>query len=255
MSTELLNFKQIEKDVMMYITRNSGKTCNIYEIFNDIVIDMDIKNPIILNDLKIKLHLVMSQLDSLFNNVTVVKYNNSYLVCYNNKNIDITSQAKELVQTKEALQETFIESSQDKDFEYNLSKSVFEYIVDNDINYPINLNDNTFLQIGFMLGDTERINKLITKYNISFFNNNMLDMIESNKNTIILKYALKENNSEINKLKEANIELRRKNCELSASLIGLNAEIDKLKNNNKPTTFNIITTITILCLGYLYYCL
>ena len=248
MSSELLNFKQIEKNVIMYITRYSGKTCNIYEIFNDIVIDMDIKNPIVLNDLKIKLHLVMSQLDLLFNNISVIKSNNSYLVCYNNTNINITADTKESIHSKESIQESFIES-----FENNISKSVFEYIVDNDINYPINLNDNTFLQIGFMLGDTERINKLISKYNISFFNNNMLDMIESNKNTIILKYALTEINSEINKLKENNIELRRKNCELVASLIGINADINKLKEHNKPTTFNIIFALTVVFAGYIYY--
>ena len=81
----------------------------------------------------------------------------------------------------------------------------------------------------------------------------MLDMIESNKNTIILKYALKEINSEINKLKENNIELRRKNCELAASLLEINAKNNKINETDDTVHFGILFAFTVICAGYMYY--
>ena len=70
---EFINFQDVEKDVMLFISRNSGKLCSIHHIFNDIIDDRDIKNPDIRKDLKTKINIVMSQLDSKQNDVTVIK--------------------------------------------------------------------------------------------------------------------------------------------------------------------------------------
>ena len=88
----LIDFKDVEKDIMLFISRNSGKLCSIQHIFNDIIDDKDIKNPDIRNDLKIKINIVMSQLDSNQKNVTVIKKNNEYLVGYNINSNESTPQ-------------------------------------------------------------------------------------------------------------------------------------------------------------------
>lgn len=250
----MLTFEQIEKDVMMYITRNSGKTCNIFEIFNDIVSDRNIKNPDLLKDLKIKLHIVLSQLDSTFNKVNVIKHNNNYLVCYNS-NIDTTNITTETFVKVES------KDIQHDDYE-NLSKSVFEYIVDNNIDYPIkpDCDGNTLLHIGFLLGDNDRINKLISKYNLSFFTKNknnisVLDLITSNKDSLIMKYAFNEINTDMIKLKEENELLKKKNSDLSSIIVDINSTINNIKTDTKYTTrIDMFFTLSIMSIGvFLYY--
>lgn len=160
----LIDFTDVEKEVMMYITRKSGKLCTIHSIFNDIIKDRNITDPEIKNDLKVKLQIVMSQLNFVQSNVNVVKNGDSYLVGYN---MDST----ENVQIDEDVD---VEYTQDIDTS-QLAKSMFEYIVDNDIEYNINPNtpDNNLLVIGLKLGDYNRIKKLQTKYPVSFFDKNL----------------------------------------------------------------------------------
>ena len=120
----LLNFTDIENEVMMFIARNTGKLCSIQSIFNDIIKDRKISNPEIRNDLKIKLHIIMSQLNSKQSNVTVVKRDDNYLVGYNMDSACINSPILESTKIN------IIDTSE-------LAKSMFEYIVDNNINYSI----------------------------------------------------------------------------------------------------------------------
>ena len=70
---DLIDFKDVERDIMLFISRNSGKLCSIHHIFSDIIDDKDIKNPDVRKDLKTKINIVMSQLDSKQNDVTVIK--------------------------------------------------------------------------------------------------------------------------------------------------------------------------------------
>jgi hypothetical protein len=83
-----LNFQQIENKVMAYIARNMNKMCNFTELYNYITDDENIKDPKVLIEFKNRLYLVMSNLDSKFNDVSVVKHNNNYLVGYNISNKD-----------------------------------------------------------------------------------------------------------------------------------------------------------------------
>ena len=235
---DLIDFKDVERDIMLFISRNSGKLCSIHHIFSDIIDDKDIKNPDVRKDLKTKINIVMSQLDSKQNDVTVIKKNNEYLVGYNIKTddkIDYTNLTEETNSTE------------------NIAKTMFEYIVDNDINYTIKNDLISILFIGISLNDFERVGKFINKYSISLFQKNkddksVLDLIPDSP---MIKYCIKENNNEIRRLKDRENELLKNILNLNNELISINKDIIDIRkvNNNR----NIVDMCYILSILFLIF--
>jgi len=241
---DLINFQDVEKDIMLFISRNSGKLCSIHHIFNDIIDDRDIKNPDIRKDLKTKINIIMSQLDSKQNNVTVIKKNNEYLVGYNIKTTDTNTDIPQLI-INSSLEET--NSTE------NIAKTMFEYIVDNDINYTIKNDLISILFIGISLNDFERVEKFINKYSISLFqknkdNKSVLDLIPDSP---MIKYCIKENNNEIRRLKDRENELLKNILNLNNELISINKDIIDIRkvNNNR----NIVDMCYILSILFLIF--
>lgn len=242
---EFINFQDVEKDIMLFISRNAGKLCSIHHIFNDIIDDREIKNPDIRKDLKIKINIVMSQLDSKQNDVTVIKKNNEYLVGYNIKTIDKTNLLEEIKDNTNSSEET--NSTE------NIAKTMFEYIIDNDINYSIKNDLISILLIGISLNDFERVEKFINKYSISLFqknkdNKSVLDLIPDSP---MIKYCIKENNNEIRRLKDRENELLKNILNLNNELISINKDIIDIRkvNNNR----NIVDMCYILSILFLIF--
>lgn len=225
----LIDFTDVEKEVMMFIARNPGKLCTIQSIFNDIIEDRNISSPEIRNDLKVKLHIVMSQLNSKQSNVTVVKRGDNYLVGYN---MDTSIPVSDLLTTNSDVTNdsaTRIDTS-------GLAKSMFEYIVDNDINYSIgpDCNGDNLLSIGISLGDYERVKKLKSKHKISFFDTNannksLLDLYPAN--FFVHQQCSQELNQEIVGLKKREVELLNNIVKLNNELIELENQVTKLRKN------------------------
>ena len=239
---DLINFQDVEKDIMLFISRNSGKLCSIHHIFSDIIDDKDIKNPDVRKDLKTKINIVMSQLDSKQNNVTVIKKNNEYLVGYNIKTNDKTNLSEEINSNLEETNST-----------ENIAKTMFEYIVDNDINYTIKNDLISILFIGISLNDFERVKKFINKYSISLFQKNkddksILDLIPDSP---MLKFCIQENNNEIRRLKDRENELLINILNLNNELISINKDIIDIRkvNNNR----NIVDMCYILSILFLIF--
>jgi hypothetical protein len=238
---DLIDFKDVERDIMLFISRNSGKLCSIHHIFSDIIDDKDIKNPDVRKDLKTKINIVMSQLDSKQNDVTVIKKNNEYLVGYNIKTddkIDLTEETN---------------LSEETNSKENIAKTMFEYIVDNDINYTIKNDLISILFIGISLNDFERVEKFINKYSISLFQKNkdgksVLDLIPDSP---MIKYCIKENNNEIRRLKDRENELLKNILNLNNELISINKDIIDIRkvNNNR----NIVDMCYILSILFLIF--
>jgi len=237
---DLIDFKDVERDIMLFISRNSGKLCSIHHIFSDIIDDKDIKNPDVRKDLKTKINIVMSQLDSKQNDVTVIKKNNEYLVGYNIK-------TDETNLTEEA------NLSEETNSTENIAKTMFEYIVDNDINYTIKNDLISILFIGISLNDFERVEKFINKYSISLFQKNkdgksVLDLIPDSP---MIKFCIKENNNEIRRLKDRENELLKNILNLNNELISINKDIIDIRkvNNNR----NIVDMCYILSILFLIF--
>jgi hypothetical protein len=245
---DLIDFQDVEKDIMLFISRNSGKLCSIHHIFNDIIDDRDIKNPDTRKDLKTKINIVMSQLDSKQNNVTVIKKNNEYLVGYNIKTDDKTN-----TDISKLIINDMTNSTEETYSTENIAKTMFEYIVDNDINYTIKNDLISILFIGISLNDFERVEKFINKYSISLFQKNkdnkaVLDLIPDSP---MLKYCIKENNNEIRRLKDRENELLKNILNLNNELISINKDIIDIRkvNNNR----NIVDMCYILSILFLIF--
>jgi len=211
----------IERLVMVYITSNSPKLCSFSEIYNDIVKENDIKSPTILSNLKMNLAIVMRQLDSNYSNVNVVKTNNSFYVAYNN-NDDQES--------------TKIEIDSD-DIERPIDRSIFNFIIDNDIDYHITAPDNegnTLLHHGVLYDDEDRIIKLVTKYKLSFFTKNFdgirpIDNISSIK---ILKLIIEQHENDKNYLVHKVDFLCASNSHLKNIFSDIYDELNRIKKSN-----------------------
>jgi len=212
----LIDFSEVEKEVMMYISRNSGKLHTIHSIYNDIVEDRNINNPDIKNDLKVKLQIVMSQLNSKQSNVTVVKKNNCYLVGYN-MDPNKSDQISPVVTGPEQFDTS------------ELAKTMFEYIVDNNIDYPIgpDCNGENLLFVGIMLGDYTRVKKLKAKFRISFFDRNsdgknLMDLHPTN--LFVHQQCIEE-------LAENNKVMKNRECEYLAQIVRINNELFELEHS------------------------
>jgi hypothetical protein len=221
----LVDFADVEKDVMTFIARNSGKLCTIHSIFNDMIEDRNITNPEIRNDLKVKLQIVMSQLNSKQSNVTVVKRGDNYLVGYN-MDSSSTCSDKPNVDTNP----TILSDSNPIDTT-GLAKSMFEYIVDNDINYKIGINtsNTNLIDIGIGLGDYARVRKLKSKYSVSFLTpnsdgKNLMDMYPSL--LFVHQLCIEELGQQIVGLKDEHLKTV---VRLNNELIDLEREIVQIK--------------------------
>jgi hypothetical protein len=222
-----------------------NKMCNFTELYNYITDDENIKDPKVLIEFKNRLYLVMSNLDSKFNDVSVVKHNNNYLVGYNISNKDTKDTSDTNILCKD------------------LNKSVFEYITDNDIDYKIypDCNKDTLLYYGVQTNDITRVKKLLNKYSLSFFSKNIegkmpLDYLEPvspyNKEFLLfVKLCLKENNNELCLLKEKNIELDNTILNLSNKITHINNKLSLQNNINERFVFIFIIFVSIFSLLYL----
>jgi hypothetical protein len=227
----LLDFTDVEKEVMMYISRNSGKLCTIHSIYNDILEDRNIVNPEIKNDLKVKLQIVMSQLNSKQSNVTVVKRDEAYLVGYNMDPNNNSEQNPPIVSAP-----VMFDTS-------GLAKTMFEYIVDNNIDYPIgpDCNGENLLFVGIMLNDYTRLKKLKTKLKISFFDRNsdgknLMDLYPTN--LFIHQKCIEELSEENAAAKKRENDHLAHIIRINNEMFGLEQNILKLKQDN--TKRNII---------------
>ncbi len=229
----LIDFNEVEKEVMMYISRNSGKLCTIHSIYNDIVEDRNINNPEIKNDLKVKLQIVMSQLNSKQSNVTVVKKNDSYLVGYNLDTTKDESKSPPIITGPEQFDTS------------GLAKTMFEYIVDNNIDYPIgpDCNGENLLFVGIMLGDYVRVRKLKAKLNVSFFDKNsdgknLMDLHPTN--LFVHQQCIEELDQVIKDSKKRETDYLAQIVRINNEMLKLEQSISKLKqDNNQRNIFEL----------------
>ncbi len=238
----LLDFSDVEKEVMMYISRNSGKLCTIHSIYNDIVEDRNITNPEIKNDLKVKLQIVMSQLNSKQSNVTVVKKNDSYLVGYN---MDLNKDEKNP-------NNIVIEPTGSAQFDTSgLAKTMFEYIVDNNIDYPIgpDCNGENLLFVGIMLGDYARVKKLKEKLHMSFFDRNsdgknLMDLYPTN--LFVHQQCIEELNQAVTLAKKKENEQLAQIVRINNQMFEFENTINKLRlESQKRNVFDIYLIVSV----------
>ena len=236
------SFPKLEKCVMTYLILNKSKLCNFAELYNHlldvIIIYIKANKPagylnsenliatLPINDiklLKLRLSTIIMYLDANQNNITSLKHNGQFLVGYGIEN--------------NFQDDLHIEPSDDLHLKPN--QELFEYIVDENIEYHRKVPDiigNTLLHYGVMYNDPLRIEKIIKKYDLSFYTENLerikpVDLI-TETNLMVLKFVMDEHYIKIQNLK---------------TIVANNDTNDT--NYIKLILFNILTIITLLFLS------
>lgn len=225
-------FDQVEKEVMKFIARKSNTLHNINTIFNNIIEDEDVVNPEVRKDLKFKLGIVMSQLDSKQHDVTVIKKGSGYLVGYKMEPEKVTSKIVPVDTSNK--EETELENEN-----HQMAKMMFEFICNStETNYEMKPRIHDLIVFGLQNNSTSNILKLKEKYEFSFFDKNddgksIIDLFHDN--IFVLKESLVELSNKQKNNEQTIIDLTSKNVDLTSRLEKLetrltNSEI-KVENN------------------------
>ena len=194
-------FSKLENDIMKILTRNSDKFLSQYKIYDELLEDLDIKDPYEKNQLKIRLIIVLKQLSSIYNNISVSLQNK---IMYAKFCID-------------SLPEEHIEEStksQNESEEMPNELSVVQFIIDNKLTQFYSKKDfegNTILHTLVKYSDVNRVEEIMNYENISFFDKNKADITPIDLITdirisnLLIKNLMKDNKTnrlEIMRLKE-----------------------------------------------------
>jgi hypothetical protein len=185
-------FLKLENDIMKILSRNSDKFLSQYKIYEELLEDLDIKDPYEKNQLKIRLIIVLKQLSSIYNNVSISLENK---IMYAKFCID-------------SLPEEHIEEStksQNESEEMPNELSVVQFVIDNKLTQFYSKKDfegNTILHTLVKYSDFNRVEEIMTYENISFFDKNKADITPMDLITdirisnLLIKNLMKDNKTQ-----------------------------------------------------------
>jgi hypothetical protein len=208
-------FDKLQNKIMRILTRESGQYLSQFEIYNNLVDDLEIKDPIEKENLKIRFLMILRQLPCYFDEVKVLNKNDILHVSF--------SPEKESSITDVPVEQT----SENK---MPSEMAVINFIIDNRIKeyyFKKDYNGNTILHSLVIANDIERIEKLYYEFE-KFLSekNNMgetpMDLIRDFK---VNNFFLKRMSEEI---KRQNIELQKLN------------DIEITNSNRSKTLFYIL---------------
>jgi hypothetical protein len=194
-------FSKLENDIMKILTRNSDKFLSQYKIYDDLLEDLDIKDPYEKEQLKIRFIIVLKQLSSIYNNISVSSKNK---IMYAKFCIDSLPEETVEESTK----------SQNENEEMPNELSVVQFIIDNKLIQFYSKKDfegNTILHTLVKYSDFNRVEEIMNYENISFFDKNKADVTPMDLITdirisnLLIKNLMKDNKThrlEIIRLKE-----------------------------------------------------
>ena len=194
-------FSKLENDIMKILSRNSDKFLSQYKIYDELLEDLDIKDPYEKDQLKIRLIIVLKQLSSMYNNISVSLKNK---IMYAKFCIDSLPE--------EPFEESTKSQNESEDMPNELS--VVQFIIDNKLIQFYSKKDfegNTILHTLVKYSDFNRVEEIMNYENISFFDKNKaeitpLDLITDIKiSNLLIKNLMKDNKTyrlEIMRLKE-----------------------------------------------------
>ena len=182
-------FSKLENDIMKILTRNSDKFLSQYKIYDELLEDLDIKDPYEKEQLKIRLIIVIKQLSSIYNNISLSSQNK---IIYAKFCVD--SSPEEEVQESAKLQNESEEMPNEI--------LVVQFIIDNKLTQFYSKKDfegNTILHTLVKYSDFNRVEEIMTYENISFFDKNKADITPMDLITdirisnLLIKNLMKDN--------------------------------------------------------------
>jgi hypothetical protein len=211
--TTTYNFEKLETNIMKVLSRSPDTYMSQYEIYNKLCENFELKDPVEKENLKFRFLIVLRQLSSIFDGVSVLNKNGIFSAGFFTEDDKLDSQDQDFVSV-----EPEAESSKLPD-----DLSVVRFIVDENIKEFYNRRDyqgNTILHTLVIHSDFERIQKIIETESCSFSDKNNkgetpLDLISDFKvNNLITKNIL----DQISDLEYDVMTLKSKNSELENSI-------------------------------------
>lgn len=166
MTTHNTIFNKLEVDIMKVLTKSSGTYHSQFKIYNELIENLEIKDPIEKDNLKKKVLTVLRVLPHTFDNIKVIKENDILYVAF--------SPEKDILN-----QETIIEKNEEliKDNKWLSEIAVINFIIDENMNdylYKKDYTGNTVLHSLILNNDEIRIKKAFQKLK-SMINEKNLD--------------------------------------------------------------------------------
>lgn len=180
-------FKKIETEIMKILSRNPGNYVNQFDLYNQILEEFEIKDPVEKNDFKMKFLIVLRQLSSTFNNISIKNEKDIFsagLFIKDDFNITVNDTVNNTVPTDSSIEEHIDDTFDDlllrKKNNNNSNNMPFDiavvnFIVDENMYDYFNKRDylgNSILHNLAMANDYERIKKIYSRNDISFQDEN-----------------------------------------------------------------------------------
>ena len=191
---------KLQTNIMKILTRNSGQYLSQFEIYNNLLDDLELKDPVEKENLKIRFLMILRQLSYFFDDVKIVNKNEVLYVAFSPEKGSSVEDIKVTEETAENKMPS--------------EMVVINFIIDNRIKeyyFKKDYNGNTILHSLVIANDIERIEKLYYEFEkfLSEKNNlgeTPLDLISGFKvNNFFLKRMseqIKKQELEIQKLRD-----------------------------------------------------
>ena len=150
-------FSKLEADIMKVLTKSPGLFLSQYKIYNQILENYEMKDPIEKDNFKFRFLAVLRQMSSLFNGVSIMKRDDVIYTGFEietDKNQESEYSYSDMTQDKE------------KNGEMPSEMGVINFIIDEDMDNYLSRTDykgNTILHSLVIVSDLERIKKCFSK--------------------------------------------------------------------------------------------
>ena len=150
-------FSKLEADIMKVLTKNPGLFLSQYKIYDQILENYEIKDPIEKDNFKFRFLAVLRQMSSLFNGVSIMKRDDVIYTGFEietDKNQESEYSYSDMTQDKE------------KNGEMPSEIAVINFIIDEDMDNYLSRTDykgNSILHSLVIVSDLERIKKCFSK--------------------------------------------------------------------------------------------
>ena len=248
-------FDKIETDLMKVLTKEPDKSFTQYELYSKLLDELDIKDPIEKENLKIRFLIVLRKLSSIFDNVYVYKKNGCLNAIF--KILDTTDDKlddkKKTFINKDFLEEDCIEEEESKEETPEMPSeiAVIQFIIDEKIEKYYSKKDydgNSILHKLVMYNDFERFKKVYLRIDLS------LDEVNSkNQTPIDLITDMRFSNLLISHLIEINNNCQNDLIDMGDKIILLDKDLFKLHLQTKHLTEAFMLYIIFIGLKYIFY--
>jgi hypothetical protein len=262
-------FKKIEIEIMKILSRNPGNFVNQYILYNGLLENFEINDPLEKDNFKMKFLIVLRQLSSIFNNVTIKNDGGIFSAgLFMKDEININIHDSEIVDEQNSAENTVIDGTFDDAFNdtfddtfdnlllikkksNDLNKysptvpsdiAVINFIVDESIAYCFNRKDylgNSILHNLIMANDYERVKKIYLRDDVSFFEENNatltpVDYITDIRiSTLVINILVRDLNKMEDKIKINELKFKYSEEKLVNAMMDIQkikTEINSMKN-------------------------